>query len=177
MNRYPLWKYLMVAIILIVAIIYSLPNVFGESPAVQISSSKNHIKIDTELLARVEDELKQEGIAYDAIYLDASGIKVRFANPDTQINAKDVLSQMLGNDYVIALNLLSESPSWLTSIGALPMYLGLDLRGGVHFLLEVDMQSAMTQAAERYVGDFRSAFRKDKISYQGISREGHYPLH
>jgi len=162
----------MVAIILIVAIIYSLPNVFGESPAVQISSSKNHIKIDTELLGRVEDGLKQEGIAYDAIYLDASGIKVRFANPDTQINAKDVLSQMLGNDYVIALNLLSESPSWLTSIGALPMYLGLDLRGGVHFLLEVDMQSAMTQAAERYVGDFRSAFRKDKISYQVISREG-----
>lgn len=172
MNRYPLWKYLMVAIILIAAIIYSLPNVFGESPAVQISTSKNHVNIDTELLGRVETGLQQEGIAYDAIFLDASGIKVRFANPDTQIKAKDVLAQMLGSDYVIALNLLSESPSWLTSIGALPMYLGLDLRGGVHFLLEVDMDAALTQAAERYVGDFRSAFRKDKISYQGITREG-----
>ncbi|MEY3746841.1 MAG: hypothetical protein RL194_300 [Pseudomonadota bacterium] len=172
MNRYPLWKYLLVGISLILAIVYSLPNVFGESPAVQISTSKNHVQIDTNLLERVEEGLKQEGIAYDAIYLDASGIKVRFANPDTQIKAKDVLGQMLGSDYVIALNLLSESPSWLTSIGALPMYLGLDLRGGVHFLLEVDMNAALTQAAERYVGDFRSAFRKDKISYQGISREG-----
>ncbi len=172
MNRYPLWKYLLVGISLILAIVYSLPNVFGESPAVQISTSKNHVQIDTGLLERVEEGLKQEGITYDAIYLDASGIKVRFANPDTQIKAKDVLGQMLGSDYVIALNLLSESPGWLTSIGALPMYLGLDLRGGVHFLLEVDMNAALTQAAERYVGDFRSAFRKDKISYQGISREG-----
>ncbi|PKO53592.1 MAG: protein translocase subunit SecD [Betaproteobacteria bacterium HGW-Betaproteobacteria-2] len=172
MNRYPLWKYLLVAISLIVAVIYSLPNVFGESPAVQISTSKSHLKIDTELLERVETGLKQEEIAYDAIFLDASGIKVRFANPDNQIRAKDALNQLLGNDYIIALNLLSQSPAWLNSIGALPMYLGLDLRGGVHFLLEVDMDSALTQAAERYVGDFRSAFRKDKINYLGISREG-----
>lgn len=172
MNRYPLWKYLLVAISLIVAIIYSLPNVFGESPAVQISTSKSHLKIDTELLDRVEAGLKQEGVTYDAIFLDTSGIKVRFANPDNQIRARDVLDQLLGSDYIIALNLLSQSPSWLNSIGALPMYLGLDLRGGVHFLLEVDMDSALTQAAERYVGDFRSAFRKDKINYLGISREG-----
>ena len=172
MNRYPLWKNLLVAISLIVAIIYSLPNVFGESPAVQISTSKSHLKIDTELLDRVEAGLKQEGVTYDAIFLDTSGIKVRFANPDNQIRARDVLDQLLGSDYIIALNLLSQSPSWLNSIGALPMYLGLDLRGGVHFLLEVDMDSALTQAAERYVGDFRSAFRKDKINYLGISREG-----
>lgn len=172
MNRYPLWKNLLVAISLIVAIVYSLPNLFGESPAVQVTTSKTHLKIDQELLERVEEGLKQEGIAYNAIFLDANGVKVRFANPDTQIKAKDVLSQMLGSDYVIALNLLSQSPAWLTSINALPMYLGLDLRGGVHFLLEVDMESALTQAAERYVGDFRSAFRKEKISYQGISREG-----
>jgi len=172
MNRYPLWKNLLVAISLIVAIVYSLPNVFGESPAVQISTSKSHLKIDTELLERVETGLKQEGVAYDAIFLDESGIKVRFANPDSQIRARDVLNQMLGSDYIVALNLLSQSPAWLNSIGALPMYLGLDLRGGVHFLLEVDMDSALTQAAERYVGDFRSAFRKDKINYLGISREG-----
>ena len=172
MNRYPLWKNLLVAISLIVAIVYSLPNLFGESPAVQISTSKSHLTIDTELLQRVEDSLKQEGVPYEAIFLDASGIKVRFANPDSQIRAKDVLGQLLGNDYIIALNLLSQSPAWLNSIGALPMYLGLDLRGGVHFLLEVDMDSALTQAAERYVGDFRSAFRKDKVNYQGIAREG-----
>jgi preprotein translocase subunit SecD len=172
MNRYPLWKNLLVIFTLIVGIVYSLPNLFGESPAVQVSSSKNHIKIDNELLARVESGLKEQGIDYDAIFLDASGVKVRFANPDVQIKAKDALTRMLGNDYVIALNLLSQSPDWLTSIGALPMYLGLDLRGGVHFLLEVDMNSAMDQAAERYVGDFRSAFRKEKISYQGIAREG-----
>ena len=172
MNRYPLWKNLLVAISLIVAIVYSLPNLFGESPAVQISTSKSHLKIDTELLERIETGLKQEGVAYDAIFLDDSGIKVRFANPDSQIRARDVLNQILGSDYIIALNLLSQSPAWLNSIGALPMYLGLDLRGGVHFLLEVDMDSALTQAAERYVGDFRSAFRKDKINYMGISREG-----
>ena len=172
MNRYPLWKNLLVAISLIVAIVYSLPNLFGESPAVQISTSKSHLTIDTELLQRVEAGLKQEGVPYEAIFLDASGIKVRFANPDSQIRAKDVLGQLLGNDYIIALNLLSQSPAWLNSIGALPMYLGLDLRGGVHFLLEVDMDSALTQAAERYVGDFRSAFRKDKVNYQGIAREG-----
>ncbi len=172
MNRYPLWKNLLVIVVLILAVIYSLPNLFGESPAVQVSTSKSHLKIDNELLARIEEGLKTQGIVHDAIFLDASGVKIRFANPDIQIKAKDALTQLLGSDYVVALNLLSQSPNWLTSIGARPMYLGLDLRGGVHFLLEVDMKSAMDQAAERYIGDFRSAFRKDKISYQGISREG-----
>lgn len=172
MNRYPVWKYLLVVVTIVAAIVYSLPNLFGESPAVQISTSKSHVKIDTELLAQVEDELKSADISHTAIFLDSNGVKVRFANPDTQIKARDILSQQLGNDYVIALNLLSESPSWLTSIGALPMYLGLDLRGGVHFLLEVDMKAAMDQAAERYVGDFRTTFRKEKISHQGITREG-----
>lgn len=172
MNRYPLWKNILVVVSLIAAILYALPNLYGESPAVQISTSKNHIKIDNDLLTRVEEGLQQQNIHYDAIFLDESGIKVRFASPDIQLKAKDTLSQQLGSDYVIALNLLSESPAWLSKIGALPMYLGLDLRGGVHFLLQVDMDSALTQAAERYVGEFRSAFRKEKISYQGVSREG-----
>jgi len=171
MNRYPLWKNLLVIVTVALAIFYSLPNLYGESPAVQVSSSKNHVQIDNALLARIESGLKEQNIEYEAIFLDDSGVKVRFSNPDTQIRAKDVLTQLLGNDYVIALNLLSRSPNWFNKIGAKPMYLGLDLRGGVYFLLEVDMNAAMTQAAERYVGDFRSTFRKERIAYRGISRE------
>lgn len=157
---------------LVLGVLYSMPNIFGESPAVQISTTKNNLTVDSALLAQVEDILKQENIKFDTTILDASGVKVRFANPDTQIKAKDVLQNKLGKDYVVALNLLSRSPDWLHSIKALPMYLGLDLRGGVHFLLEVDMKSALDQAAERYVGDFRSLLRKEKINYLGVTREG-----
>ena len=164
MNRYPLWKYLLVLITLVLGVLYSLPNVFGESPAVQITATKSGAKLDTALLEQVENLLKQEKLPYEATFLDETGVKVRFTNPDTQIKAKDVLQAFLGKDYVVALNLLSRSPAWLHSIGALPMYLGLDLRGGVHFLLQVDMQAALTQAAERYVGDFRTSLRNEKIA-------------
>ena len=171
MNRYPLWKYLLVLITLVLGVLYSLPNVFGESPAVQITATKSGAKLDTALLDQVENLLKQEKLPYEATFLDETGVKVRFTNPDTQIKAKDVLQAFLGKDYVVALNLLSRSPAWLHSIGALPMYLGLDLRGGVHFLLQVDMKAALTQAAERYVGDFRTALRNEKIAYLGVSRD------
>ena len=171
MNRYPLWKYLLVLITLILGVLYSLPNIFGESPAVQITATKSGAKLDTALLEQVENLLKQEKLPYEATFLDETGVKVRFSNPDTQIKAKDTLQAFLGKDYVVALNLLSRSPSWLRSIGALPMYLGLDLRGGVHFLLQVDMKAALTQAAERYVGDFRTALRNEKIAYLGVSRD------
>jgi preprotein translocase subunit SecD len=120
----------------------------------------------------VEDALKQENITFDAIFMDPTGVKVRFADTDTQIKAKDALKNNLGKDYVVALNLISRSPAWLTNIAARPMYLGLDLRGGVHFLLQVDMKSALDQAADRYVSDIRSALRKDRISYSGVAREG-----
>ncbi|HWU34619.1 MAG TPA: protein translocase subunit SecD [Methylovorus sp.] len=172
MNRYPLWKYLLVLTALVLGVVYSLPNLFGESPAVQVSTAKSSAKLDPALLGQVEDILKQEKITYEAVFLDANGVKVRFENADTQINAKDVLQGKLGKDYVVALNLISRSPSWLRSIGALPMYLGLDLRGGVHFLLQVDMKAALDKAAERYVGDFRSALRKERVGYLGVSREG-----
>ncbi len=172
MNRYPLWKYLLVLAALILGVVYSMPNIFGESPAVQISTVKNSVKLDSALLGQVEDVLKQDSLQFEAIFLDANGVKVRFSDPDTQIKAKDALQAKLGKDYVVALNLLSRSPNWLRSIGALPMYLGLDLRGGVHFLLQVDMKAALNQAAERYVGDFRSSLRKERVSYQGVSREG-----
>ena len=172
MNRYPLWKNVFVAIVILIGLMYTVPNFFGESPAVQITPAKSTTKLDSALLGQVESVFKQENIAYDGVYLDARGVKARFANTDTQIRAKDVLQARLGSDYTVALNLLSRSPDWLRSVGAKPMYLGLDLRGGVHFLLQVDMKAALSKAAERFVGDFRITLRKERISYVGVNRDG-----
>jgi preprotein translocase subunit SecD len=172
MNRYPMWKNILVAVMILIGLIYTIPNFFGESPAVQITPAKSTTKLDSALLGQVEDIFKQEKIEYDGVYLDARGVKARFANTDTQIKAKDVLQSHLGNDYTVALNLLSRSPNWLRSMGAKPMYLGLDLRGGVHFLMQVDMKAALSKAAERFVGDFKIAMRKERISYVGVNRDG-----
>lgn len=172
MNRYPLWKNIFIAVVILIGFIYTIPNFFGESPAVQITPAKSTTKLDPALLGQVEAIFKKENIQFDGIYLDARGVKARFKNTDTQIKAKDILQANLGNDYTVALNLLSRSPDWLRSLGAKPMYLGLDLRGGVHFLLQVDMKAALDKAAERFIGDFRTALRKERISYAGVSREG-----
>src|ERR1700693_5582125 len=172
MNRYPLWKYIVIGIALVVGFFYALPNLFPDVPAVQVSSSKSTVKIDAALLTTVEETLKSAGIAYRGATLDPTGVKVRFADQDTQVKAKDVLQQKLGDNYIVALNLLSSSPRWLASIGALPMYLGLDLRGGVHFLLQVDMKAALDKAADRYLTDIRSLLREKKVQYAGIAREG-----
>jgi preprotein translocase subunit SecD len=172
MNRYPFWKYALIAIALVVGVFYTLPNFFPEVPAVQVSTSKSGVKIDASTLSTVEDALKAANIAYRGETLDATGVKVRFADPDTQLKAKDVLQQKLGENYIVALNLLSSSPRWLASIGALPMYLGLDLRGGVYFLLQVDMKAALDKAADRYLTDIRSLLREKKIQYAGIAKEG-----
>ncbi len=172
MNRYPLWKYIVIGVALIVGLVYTLPNFFPEVPAVQISSSKATVKIDTALLGTVEDALKAAGIPYRGAVLDQTGIKVRFADPDTQLKAKDVIAAKLGDNYIVALNLLSSSPQWLASIGALPMYLGLDLRGGVHVLLQVDMKAALDKAADRYTTDIRSLLREKRVQYAGVAREG-----
>ena len=172
MNRYPMWKNILVAVMILIGLIYTIPNFFGESPAVQITPAKSTTKLDSALLGKVEDIFKQEKIEYDGVYQDARGVKARFKSTDTQIRAKDVLQANLGTDYTVALNLLSRSPNWLRSLGAKPMYLGLDLRGGVHFLMQVDMKAALSKAAERFVGDFKIALRKERISYVGVSREG-----
>lgn len=172
MNRYPMWKNIFVAIMILIGLIYTIPNFFGESPAVQVTPAKSTTKLDPALLGQVEAIFKQENIQYDGIYLDLRGVKARFANTDTQIKAKDVLQTSLGKEYTVALNLLSRSPDWLRSLGAKPMYLGLDLRGGVHFLMQVDMKAALDKAAERFVGDFRTTLRKERISYIGVTREG-----
>jgi preprotein translocase subunit SecD len=172
MNRYPLWKYIVIAVALTVGIVFTVPNFFPEVPAVQVSSSKASVKIDTALLSTVEDALKAAAIPYRGAALDATGIKLRFDDPDTQLKAKDAVQAVLGDNYIVALNLLSASPQWLARIGALPMYLGLDLRGGVHFLLQVDMKAALDKAADRYTTDIRSLLREKKVQYAGVAREG-----
>ena len=154
MNRYPAWKYVVIAIALVIGIIYTLPNFFPEAPAVQVSTSKSNVKIDKSTLQLVEDALKAANIPYTGETVDETGVKVRFSDPDTQLKARDALQAKLNPDannanYIVALNLLSTSPRILTSIHALPMFLGLDLRGGVHFLEQVDMKAALDKAADR----------------------------
>ena len=170
MNRYPTWKYILVAVVILIGLLYTIPNFYGESPAVQISASKATVKANPALLKQVEATLQLADIKFNGIFLDASGVKVRFDNPDDQLKAKDKLIANLGKDYSVALNLLSQTPNWLLAIGAKPMYLGLDLRGGVHFLLQVDMKAALDKAAESSVGDFRTSLRREKVNYFGISR-------
>ena len=177
MNRYPLWKYIVIGVALLIGVFYTLPNFFAEVPAVQVSTSKSNVKIDASTLQTVEEALKAANVPYRGETVDATGVKVRFADPDTQLKAKDVLQAKLNPDpnnpnYIVALNLLSSSPRWLAKIGALPMYLGLDLRGGVHFLLQVDMKAALDKAADRYTTDIRSLLREKKVIYAGIAREG-----
>ena len=177
MNRYPLWKYITVAIALVLGFVYTLPNFFGESPAVQVSSAKATLKVDEKTLARVEETLKAAGIVHDGIQLDLNGVKTRLKDTDTQLKAKDVLEKAFNPDasdpqYVVALNLLAASPQWLTSLHALPMYLGLDLRGGVHFLLQVDMKGALTKRLDSTSADLRTVLRDKNIRHSGLSREG-----
>ena len=177
MNRYPAWRYALIAIAVAIAFLYTLPNFFGESPAVQVSSGKTTVKVDAALLERVEAALNAAGVQPTGVLLDASGLRARFADTDTQLKARDLLEKTLNPDrdnpsYVVALNLLSSSPGWLTAIHALPMYLGLDLRGGVHFLLQVDMQAALVKRLEAYGGEIRTLLRDKDLRHAGIAREG-----
>jgi preprotein translocase subunit SecD len=178
MNRYPIWVYSIIAIALLVGGLYTAPNFFGEVPAVQILSLNSAAyKVDDALMGRVEQVLKQASIPVQGVFRDANSIKVRLDDTDTQIKAKDAIDHALNPDperrsYVVALNLLSRSPRWLAAIGALPMYLGLDLRGGVHFLMQVDMKAALTKRAESAAGEIRSLLREKRIQYAGIARNG-----
>lgn len=177
MNRYPVWKYAIIVIALLVGLVYTLPNFFGEAPAVQVSAAKTSQKVDNATLARVEEALKAAGLTADAISLEGGSIRARFASTDDQLKAKDAIQKVLVPDaadpgYVVALNLLSRSPAWLSSLHAAPMYLGLDLRGGVHFMLQVDMPAALTKRAESLAGDLRTVLREKNIRHGGISRNG-----
>jgi preprotein translocase subunit SecD len=185
-NRYPTWGYALIGLAIALAFLYTLPNFFGESPAVQVSSARATVKVDAALLQKVEDTLKKAGIPYRGAVFDPSGIRVRFDDTDTQYKAKDLIHAELNPgaapqatpeddpkvSYVVALNLLPASPSWLSAIRALPMYLGLDLRGGVHFLLQVDMQGATTKRLESIAGDIRSQLREKNVRHGGVTREG-----
>ncbi|CAM8671597.1 SecD Preprotein translocase subunit SecD [Comamonadaceae bacterium] len=175
MNRYPVWKYAIILIALVVSGLYALPNLFGEAPAVQISAAKSSVKLDPAVLAKVEQTLKDVGLSADAVALEGTSIKARFADTDTQLKAKDAIQKAINPDaadpaYIVALNLLSRSPAWLTALHASPMYLGLDLRGGVHFMLQVDMQAALTKRAESLAGDIRTVLREKNVRHSGISR-------
>ncbi len=176
MNRYPLWKYLLIALALTLGLLYTLPNFFGEAPAVQVSSVKATVKVDVKLLERVEETLKSANIAHQGLFADQNSVRARFGATATQIKAKDAIERALNPDagnaaYVVALNLISRSPAWLTAIHALPMYLGLDLRGGVHFLLQVDMKGALTKRLDATAADLRSLMRDKSLRHTGIVRE------
>src|SRR5512133_46679 len=177
MNRYPVWKYVIILIALVVGVVYTLPNFFGEAPAVQVSAVKVGVKVDSTTQARVEEALKTAGLVPDAVTLDGNSVKARFGNTETQLRAKDAIQKAMIPDatnpsYVVALNLLSRSPRWLTALNAFPMYLGLDLRGGVHFMLQVDMQAALTKKAESLAGDIRTSLREKNVRHSGINRNG-----
>ena len=170
MNQYPLWKNLLIVITLIASIFYALPNLYGEDPALQISSSRS-APLDEAAQTRVQEALKRTGIPFGATEKVANGVLIRFNDTGSQLKAKDLMSEALGNGYVVALNLAPKTPGWLTALGAAPMYLGLDLRGGVHFQMLVDMDAAMRQAEERYVNDFRMVLRNEKLRYLTVIRK------
>jgi len=177
MNRYPIWKYAVIALAVLLGVLYALPNVFGEAPSVQVAAAKSSVLVDTTTLTRVQQALKSAGIEAESVALDGVSIKARFDSTETQLKAKDAIQKALVADlndpsYTVAFNLLPRSPGWLTSLHANPMYLGLDLRGGVHFLLQVDMKAATEKKAESLGGDLRTLLREKNIRHGGVNRSG-----
>lgn len=171
MNRYPRWKYLLILIIILVGSVYALPNIFGTDPAIQISATRSQ-NIDAGTLERVKALLERKKISYLSVMLDDKGIKVRFSDTEIQLRARDLVQRDLGNRFTVALNLLPATPDWLASINGKPMYLGLDLRGGVHFLMQMDMAAVLNKAEESYASELRSLMRNEKIRYLTVSRRG-----
>jgi len=169
MNKYPLWKNLLILVIVLVGIVYALPNLYGEYPAVQISPTRT-TKVDQGLLSLAESQLKQANISYVAAVLDDKGARIRFTDTETQLRARDLVQKALGEQYIVALNLLPATPGWLAALRAKPMYLGLDLRGGVHFLMQVDMAAVLKKAEESYVDDMRRVMREKKVQYLTVTR-------
>ena len=177
MNRYAVWKYLVILIAVLLGSLYTLPNFFGEAPAVQVSPGRTSVKVDLDTQGKVEEALKAAGLTASMLTLENNSLKARFETTDQQLKAKDAVQRTLNPDadnpsYIVALNLIARTPTWLSSLHAAPMYLGLDLRGGVHFMLQVDMQAALTKKAEALAGDLRSSMREKNIRHGGISRNG-----
>ncbi len=177
MNRYAVWKYLVILIAVLLGSLYTLPNFFGEAPAVQVSPGRTSVKVDLDTQGKVEEALKAAGLSASMLTLENNSLKARFETTDQQLKAKDAVQRTLNPDadnpsYIVALNLIARTPTWLSSLHAAPMYLGLDLRGGVHFMLQVDMQAALTKKAEALAGELRSSMREKNIRHGGISRNG-----
>ncbi len=177
MNRYPVWKYLIMLISVVVGLIYTLPNFYGEAPAVQVSPAKTTAKVDAEIQQRVTAALSAAQLAPDMVSLENHTLRARFAGTDEQLKARDVLERTLNPDaadpqYTVALNLVSRSPNWLAKLSAAPMYLGLDLRGGVHFMLQVDMKTAVLRRLDTIAVDIRSLMREKNLRYESSERNG-----
>ena len=172
MNRYPLWKYLLIGLVIVVSSIYALPNLYGETPAVQVSTNRQSIHIDQTTEQAVAEALKAANIQHNGMFIADGSLRVRLPNEELQSKARDVIEQKLGDNYIIALNLIANTPDWMTKLGANPMFLGLDLRGGVHFTMRVDMHAAVDKTFDRISGDFRRQLRKDKIRTGNMRRSG-----
>lgn len=172
MNRYPLWKYLLIGLVIVVSAIYALPNLYGETPAVQVSTNRQSIHIDQTTEQAVEEALKAANIQHNGMFIADGSLRVRLPNEELQSKARDAIEQKLGDNYIIALNLIANTPDWMIKLGANPMFLGLDLRGGVHFTMRVDMHAAVDKTFDRISGDFRRQLRKDKIRTGNMRRSG-----
>ena len=177
MNRYPLWKYFVILAVTLIGLLYALPNLFGEAPAVQVSAGRASVKVTTGTLSVVEQALAAQSVPPTLVAFEGTSVKARFESTDQQLKARDALEKALNPDpanpsYVVALNLVPRTPAWLAGMGASPMYLGLDLRGGVHFMLQVDMKAALQQRADGLASDLRSALREKNVRHGGISRNG-----
>ncbi len=170
MNRYPLWKYVILVVAIAIGVLYALPNVFGEDPAIQITASRSAESVE-DVQSRVMTRLEEEGIEAHSPEILEDRLLIRLTNDDDQLRAADLMRDYLGNDFVVALNLAPATPDWLRAINAEPMYLGLDLRGGVHFLMQVDLDASISQTLERYQNDFRTRLRRERIRYSNVDVE------
>jgi len=173
-NHFPLWKNILVLVAFLISLIYALPNLYGDDPSVQVSSAVASAKLTDEQAKQIEAAIKTIGVATKAFEFKDNQVLARFTNTDEQMKVADSLRDSLGDNYTVALNLAPTTPTWLRAMGADAMYLGLDLRGGVHFLLEVDMDAAVKQAEERYVDDVRLALRAEKVHYQSVAKDNGY---
>lgn len=170
MNEYPLWRYLLVLIVVTIGVLYALPNIYGDDPALQVSARRSEV-VDDALATRVVDALKAANIEVKRSEMQHKRVLLRFNDVDARAKAREVVEKAVGERYIVALNMAPATPDWLRKIGAKPMYMGLDLRGGVHFLMQVDMDAVRTQTDERFVSELRTAFRDEKIRYRSIARE------
>ncbi|MEN9946928.1 MAG: protein translocase subunit SecD, partial [Pseudomonadota bacterium] len=168
MTKFPAWKYFIIICAVIIGFVYTLPNFYGEVPAVQISGSRSSVVVDSDTINKLTTSLNQAKLSPIGEVFDGKTLKFKFASADIQLKARDVIQQTLGDSYIVALNLISASPDWMSSINASPMFLGLDLRGGVHFLLEIDMDAAVKKMLNKYVGEIRRDLRTNQIRYGAV---------